>query len=437
MLRGQRREGDERLMKGHRKQFSMIVALVMLMVAVLPSVVYADEQCDTAGNKPTCTCFKELESKVEDGKGYFLSDITKIVKEEIKTASQDLFEAFTGNSNYQAAVSAAAMLMVVVYAVGFMIGVVQASFGQVLKRLVTLGIVFTVISPDGWDFFSRYASSFFNDGVDELVGGVIEIATGIPYTVGDSPFIAIDGIAQYVVSPDMIVAILGSTIGGGPYGLAMGFILGAAFTGLIKLLIDGLRIYAVTYLLRALLIGLAPVFIVFLFFEKTKSLFSSWVNALVNQSLQPILFFTFISFFVVLLETATLDMLGGKELCWTEYTNAQGTQNKKAGWRFTLPNSNYVNIDKNTWQGALSCALEGKGGCEEFPISILDLLTFLILVTVATQFARVVERIAQDISNAMVSLGHDTKAQMNKEESPGGHDSHNPNVGGAPPTKKR
>jgi type IV secretion system protein VirB6 len=423
-------------MKLLRKHCFLLIATVMMAAALLPAPAFADDKCDNVDNKPTCTCFKELESKVKSGEEYILSDITKEIKEIIKDASKDLFEAFTGSAEYQAAVSAAATLMILVYAAGFMIGVVQASFGQVLKRLVILGIVFSIISPGGWNFFSQYAASFFNDGVDELIGGVLEIGTGIPYNTGDSPFVAIDGIAQYVASPDMIVAILGSTIGGGPYGLAMGFILGAAFTGLIKLLIDGLRIYAVTYLLRALLIGLAPIFVVFMFFEKTKSMFSSWVNALVNQSLQPILFFTFLSFFVVLLETATLDMLGGKELCWTEYTSVQGTQNKKSGWRFTLPNSNYVNIDKATWDGALSCKLEGKGGCEDFPINILDLLTFLILVMVATQFAKVVENIAQDISNAMVSLGHDTRMVMGKDSVLSNQGALNENAGNAPPKKR-
>ena len=419
-------------MKRLGKQLLVGIAIMMMAMTALPRAAYADDKCDNVDNKPTCTCFKELEAKVGGGDAYILSDITKKVQDIVKDASKDLFEAFTSSPAYSATVTAAGTLMILIYAAGFLIGIVQPSFGQILKRLAMMGIVFAVISPGGWVFFSQYVADFFNKGTDDLIGAVMEIGTGIPYVSGDSPFIAIDGIAHYVASPDMIVAILGSTIGGGPYGLAMGAILGAAFLGLLKLLVDGLRIYAVTYILRALLLGLAPVFIVFLFFEKTKGFFSSWVNALVNQSLQPILFFTFLSFFVVMLETATKDMLGGKELCWTEYKNVQGTQNKKAGWRFTLPDSNYVDIDESTWQGALSCKLAGNPNCEEFPIDILNLLMFLILVAVATKFAGVVQHISQDISNAMVSLGHDAKMQMGKDGASGGMGSRNRNAGNAP-----
>jgi type IV secretory pathway VirB6-like protein len=411
------------------KQWVVVVVVAVMAMTALPRVAYADDDCDSNKNKPTCTCFKGIEAKIKSGDEYILSEITVKVKEIIVGASQDLFKAFTENAAYESAVYVAATLMIIVYAVSFMFGVVQASFGQVLKKLVTIGIIFTLISPGGWNFFNDYVVSFFNQGVDDLIGGVLEIGTGIPYSPGDSPFVAIDGIAQYVASPDMIVAVLGSTIGGGPYGLAMGAILGASVFGLIKLLIDGLRIYAVTYLLRALLLGLAPVFIVFLFFEKTKGLFASWINALVNQALQPILFFTFLSFFLVLLQTAATDMLGGSELCWTETESVMGTQNKKSTWKFKIKGSNFVDMDESTWQGTLSCKLRGDPDCPEFPINILDLLTFLILVAVATKFGAVVDNIAQDISNATVSLGHDAKMLMHdtSKDNP----SPNKNTGGA------
>jgi type IV secretory pathway VirB6-like protein len=228
-----------------------------------------------------------------------------------------------------------------------------------------------------------------------------------------------DSLAKFVLSPDMIIAVLGATLASGPYGLMMGGMLGLATVGLLKLLITGLKTYAVSFIVRAVLLGLAPVFIVFLLFEKTKQLFTSWLNVLIALSLQPILFFTFISFFLVMMVSASKDMLGGNELCWTEYAGAAGTTNKLSGWRFKMKGENAPSTEEWTWEGALSCKFKGKTTdgkpCPPFPINILDLLSFLILVYVAQRFADVVDNIANDIASTAVNLGVDARQQLQAE----------------------
>ncbi len=390
-------------MRQRFKQWVLGSMVALLATIALPSVAYAD--CNKDPNKPVCTCFSELEPKLDAGEQYILSNVTSFIQDVIATASENLFYGFTDSPAYQGALIAAATLMVTFYAIGFMIGVVQASFAQVLKRLIMLGLIFTAISPTGFDFFSDYVVRFFNDGTDELIGGVMEISTGIPYTLGDSPFIAIDGIANYIISPDMIIAVLGTFLGGGPFGLAMGAILGAAVLAMIKLLIEALRIYAVSYILRALLLGVAPVFFAFMMFEKTKPLFNSWVSALVNLSLQPILFFTFLSFFIVLMSSATRDMLGGQELCWVEYQNVQGSEVKRSGWRFVTSGNDFADVTEKDWQGSIACKLAKGSDCKESDLNIINLLTFLLLVYVGSKFGAVVNDIAQDIAGASVTLG--------------------------------
>jgi hypothetical protein len=379
---------------------------MMVALAVLPRAAYAD--CtNTDPNKPVCTCFEDLEPKLDAGDDYILSNISSFIQDVIVTATEDLFYAFTDSIAYQNALMAVATLMVIFYAIGFMIGVVQASFAEVLKRLILIGLVFTAISLTGFDFFSQYVVTFFNDGTDELIGGVMEISTGIPYTHGDSPFVAIDGIASYIISPDMIIAVLGAMMSGGPFSLGMGALLAIAVMAMLKLLIEALRIYAVSYILRALLLGVAPIFFAFLFFQKTKPLFMSWVSALVNLSLQPIIYFTFLAFFITLISSATRDMLGGQELCWVEYQNVSGTENKRAGWRFMTAGSSFPDVSEYDWQGAIACKLSDGGDCREFPFNIIDLLTFMLLVYVGSKFGAVTNDIAQDIANANISLGNE------------------------------
>lgn len=390
----------------------------------------------------TCTDFASLNAEAANpSKPGLLTNITTYIKNVVGNATKQLYTAFTGSSAYKNAVSAAITLMIVIFGVAFLIGVVQVSFGQVLIRLIKVGVILTLISPGGWQFFSDYAVKFFNDGTDELIGVVMEIGTGVPFT--GKPFAQLDGLATVVLSPDMIIAILGSTFNTGPYGIMMGGLLSFGVVGLITMLIKGLQLYALTFVVRSLMLGVAPIFIVFLLFDKTKQLFSGWLNVMVFLSLQPILYFTFISFFLVMLTTATTNMMGGNELCWTQYKGVQGSQNKIAFWRFKDKDNNFATVDEFDWGGEISCRLNGgkhpKTGkpCKEFPLNIIDLLSFLILVYVAGKFSEVTRQISSEISNSFVNLDTQAKSELGKIGSAGGSTDANPTAGGQAKTTGR
>lgn len=434
---------------------SMFLALgALLFLTGVPTFSWADASCPAKNPDDKCTSFCQLATTINNPQPGILTNINNYIKEVIsgdgtqQGASEKLFSAFTGNSNYQNAVMAAATLAVTILGVAFAIGIMQASFGQLLKRLFVIGIIFTVISPNGWSFFSEYVVHFFADGTDELIGDVMSIGTGIPYAPGQSPFLAIDGIANYIISPDTIIAIVGATFSGGPYGGFMGFLLGWCFMGFLKMLIEALRVYAVSYILRALLFGVAPIFIAFLLFEKTKPMFVAWVNALVNFSLKPVLYFTFLSFFLVLISSATKDMLGGAELCWQEFQHTTGGPSLRAGWRFTAatynPNNNNQGATKSapvtgepSWNGFMSCVVSGEK-CSEFPINVLDLLSFVILISIAMKFGSVVDNISSEISNSFVGVGQQAKMDIFGKGSSGasGGGGGDPNPGAAGQVRK-
>lgn len=403
-----------------KHRFMIALAALLLthtMVMAVPTTAYAQvavpvaPAATPATGMPQCTDFKGSKEAAfgsptgtnptgsEDG---LLTEIYKYIKEIVSDSTERLYQSFINNNAYKSAVFGAMTLMIVIFGVGFVIGVIQPSFGQVLVRLIKLGIIITLISPGGWAFFNHYMVSFFNDGTDEFVKGVTAIGTGVAAPAGASPFYQFDKLAAFLIQPDTIVAIMGSTFAGGPYGMMMGGLMIIAFAGFISLLVKALRIYAVSYVARALILGLAPIFFVFLLFEKTKQLFSTWLNALLSLSLQPILLFTFLSFFMVLIESASRDMLS-TEFCWTEYKSGEGTTNKWAFWRPTDKDGNAIK-DEMTWKGTLECIAKGDKDCKEFPINIIDILSFLVLIYLAQRFATVIERVANELANTYISL---------------------------------
>lgn len=386
---------------------ALTAALMMLSAWPLHTAQAADPSAVAESAK--CTNFADRAQQLnsnEPPKDGLLTEIYTEIKATVGQSTQQLFNAFTSNKNYQDALFWAASLMVTFYAVAFTMGVVQASFQQALMRLIKFSVVLTLASPGGWDFFSQYVVNFFQNGTDELIQDVQFIATGISPGDSTSPFYALDRTANFLFNPDTIIAILGA-IGAGPYGLMMGGLMAICIFGFVKLILNALRVYAVAFVARAIMLGLAPLFFIFLMFERTKGLFTAWVNALVNFSLQPILLFTFLSFFIVLIESASRDVMG-TEFCWTEFNSFQGGITQLAYWRPVDKSTGSPFRDQMTFAGSMSCILSDPSNlnrkCPEFPVNIIDLLTFLVLVFVAQRFADVVEKISADLSNSVALL---------------------------------
>ena len=404
----------------HLKQLFFAFSLVLCMgLVALPSMARADDTTTpvSQSQNEVCTSFADSAKKMDDNStdpnGGMLTNIYTFIKTTVNDATQKLFSAFTSDSGYQNALAAAITLMVLFYAVGFTIGVVQPSFQQVLIRLAKIGVITGVCSPSGWQFFSDNVVKFFQEGSDQLITGVQAIGMGVAPPPGvDSPFYALDKLAGFLIQPDTLIAILGSVFAGGPFGLTMGALFSIALFGFFNLLFKTLKVYAISFVARAMVLGVAPIFFVFLLFDKTKGLFIAWVNTLVNLSLQPILMFTFLSFFLVMIESASKDMLGA-ELCWHDFKNMESGVNHLSFWRWVDPKTHASTTGDMTWNGSLECLLPGNQKCPEFPVNIVDVLSFLILVYLAQRFADVVDRISAELSNATVGLDTQGKLDLN------------------------
>lgn len=415
----------------HPRRWIMMLMLALFMATAFAAVPVGTSSAwaqsdpaatpsDDSNSGDVCTDIRgNYERSEESDKPGLLSEIYNFIKDVVGEATEKLFSAFTDNDAYQSAVGAAMVLMLVFFGIAFTIGIVQASFQQVLVRMIKLGLIAAVVSPGGWEFFSNYAVKFFMDGTDDLVKGVMAIGTGVTAGPDDTPFYQLDKLAEFLIQPDTIIAIMGATFAGGPYGMMMGGLLVIASWGFLQLLIKALKTYAVTFVARSLLLGVAPIFIVFLLFDRTKQMFTSWLNALISMSLTPILLFTFLSFFMVLIQSAAKDMMSA-ELCWTEFAASEGTTNKPAFWRFKDPKTGELQTSKLTWEGSISCLIEGKSKdgkeCPEFPMNIIDILSFLILVYIAQRFSDVIDRMANELSNTFISLDAGSKIDefMNK-----------------------
>lgn len=358
-----------------------------------------------------------------------LTEIETYLKQLVDEAMVKLYNAITGDGRFTSAVTGALTLFIIIFGIAFMIGLVQLTYGQVLVRIFKIAIIVAVTSPMGWSFFNDTAVKFFRDGSDDIIRHVISQTSGMGGGGGGggggsgSPvFTELDKIAQNVIKPETIAKVL-AAVTTGPYGLAMGGLMMIATVAFIKLLVDALKTYAISYVARALLFGLAPFFIVFLLFERTKNYFTTWVNAVLNFSLQPVLLFIMLAFMMSLIDQAAKDMLG-TEVCWAEFQGSEGSPNKMQFWRFAQ--NGQVDPSEYDWQGQVSCQVGAGGGggggggggaggggnCKPFPIDIVDILSFVFLIFLASRFAQAIEPITAQLTQIYLTLDHGSRMEQ-------------------------
>lgn len=382
-----------------------IAMMAMLAVAVLcmaPDAYAGGGGGGGGGGNANANCTDEF-PQAQNSEG-ILTQIVDYIKEIIMQATQDLFQGIVGHPSFINALNAAFAIFVTLYGVMFMFGIVPLSLGQASVRLFKFGVILSVVNVgSGFGFFSNTAIRFFNDGTDELISALISIATGdssgTSYSASGSPqpFRQLDGIVQEILSSKMMVSIIGSFLNG-PSGLMMGGLLTIGIIAFVQTIIKALKIYCLSLIAKALLFGLAPIFFGFMLFERTKNMFMGWVNQVVNFSLQPLLMFAFISFFIILLQSSAENILG-VAWCWTAMDVKVGSPISTHWWR---PKE----FGTTDWTplGPANCLKGGGSNCPDFPISVVDTLAFLILAHLAYRFSDVVQSIATEIASSTLIL---------------------------------
>lgn len=330
-----------------------------------------------------------------------LQDIITLVYDALDGVWENLYDGIAQSPNYQNAIFASLTLYLIFYAVGFLFGFVPAVFGQALLRLIKIGVIFIVISPEGLLYFRDIVVHFFADGTDYLIRLMIDIGSGNLYNIGSgpgAPFEILENIMRKVFSPKMFIIVVGS-LTTGPYGPIMAMALGWSIFNVFLMILRAMEVYLLSLVIRTLLFGLAPVFFGFMLFDRTKHIFMGWINQLVNFSLQPIFLFAFLAFFTIMLEGAVDDIVDGVDLCYTKMEHVGKTPYDVQHWRFKVDEGPYEG--EWTYKGCVVGT-----GCENkpFPITVYSILLVVILAYIGIKMSSVVVQIAADMAQSSLRL---------------------------------
>ncbi|QMV46163.1 conjugal transfer protein TrbL [Wolbachia pipientis] len=228
--------------------------------------------------------------------------VKKKVNDFISSAINNIFDFVTGGfkdnveDSYRGyikgllqGVRALLTLYVIFTVVGYMLGTIQLSKFDFVVRMFKIAFIAFAFSDKSWELFGTTLSKLFVDGstylVDSFSGYVGE---------GGKKFAFLDLTAGVLFTGETWLKFL-SLMLSGPFGfIAFLAILYATFM-FLKCIISATLKYVISTVLVAFLLSLTPLFIVFILFQQTKSLFDNWIKTLAHVAVQPVILFSSLS----------------------------------------------------------------------------------------------------------------------------------------------
>jgi type IV secretory pathway VirB6-like protein len=382
-----------------RSSFLAIVSIIaMLTCILLPQAGFAQAAV------PHGTCTTDPQFVIPSpapGKG-LISVIVVEIQKVLNAVSSALFTQIITDGGFIQTLQALATLYVLFYGIMFTFGMVQITLFDFSIRMIKIGLIGLLLSPTAWFWFNDYVVKFFNAGTDDWINQISAAVLNVPVLQNAPPFYVIDTALSKAVSAKMAVTLMAMFFTP-PYGPMFGLLLAFGLGTFIRAVLTAAWVYLMSLILKALLFGIAPIFLSFLLFVRTRYLFDGWLNQIVNATLQPILLFTFLGFFVKLLEVA-IDNVLVTPVCWTEWAESmRGTPFSVHYWRFTLCNV-AGGAKCEPYGGAWSFDGPQSAKGPIFPIDILGILVLVMLADLCSRFNSIVILIASDLASASTNI---------------------------------
>ena len=386
----------------------------------------------------TCTTDPQFDVPIPDPGEGLISTIIVDIQGVLSQVSSALFEQIVNDGGFKYTLQALATLYIAFYGILFTFGMVQITLFDFSVRMIKIGLIVLLMSNGAWSFFNDTVAQFFNGGTDEWINtvsnAVLSGGSNAPLPPGTKPFHVIDQALTKAVSAKMAVTLMAMFFTP-PYGPIFGLLLVLGISTFVRAILTAAWVYLMSLILKALLFGIAPIFLSFLLFVRTRYLFDGWLNQIVNASLQPILLFTFLAFFVQLISTA-LDNIMITPVCWTEWAESlRGSPFSMHYWRFALCTGNEP---CEPYGGSWSFSGPQTAQGPIFPIDILGILVLVMLADLAARFNSIVTSIASDLAGAATNLStmQGALGEWFKKTNTAGRTPDGGGVGGALPSNR-
>ncbi len=253
-----------------------------------------------------------------------LNPLFEGLKTKIRNASITIFKNITcyqgiggaGNcTNFFNYIKGILSIYIMFYGAMFLLGMVKITQTDIVIRVIKVAFVSGLMNDKTFYFFNNYVFDFVTGFSDAIISNISGYSLFSGSTTISNPFMFMNEVFTKIFFSATFAAQMMALLSMGMNGVIY-FILLFVCLGIV--IIVGFRaiaVYLMAYFAIAVLIGIAPLFLTFILFEKTRYLFDNWVKFTFRYMIEPTIMLAGI---IVLTQLFTifLDYVIGYSVCW-------------------------------------------------------------------------------------------------------------------------
>ena len=215
-------------------------------------------------------------------------ELVKPIREKFNELSKTIYHKLISNIALQNIARSMMVVYIIIYGLMFLAGAVQITVTDIVTRVLKIGVIVALFSETSWLFFSTYLFNVFVDGADYLMSTIIGIAskTGNVFAFIDPIF---DKYTNKTIWGLLFIQLLQIHNGVAFFAILTIFAILIFFKATIEVVVT----YILAFLSLAVMISLAPFFIILILFERTKNMFDNWISTMFSFMMQPTLLLIF------------------------------------------------------------------------------------------------------------------------------------------------
>lgn len=212
--------------------------------------------------------------------------------------------------NFFQVIRALLVAYIMIFAIFFLLGMVQVDYYDFIQRIIKIIIIGGLISGKTFDFFNNYIFNIIFGFTDSLMNS----AVFFPTTDGSTGIGAFTKAIFTTLGQDIFQIQLLAMLGTGFTGIIMMILIIISLVLFLISLINLMVVTLVSYFFVQVLLGMTPIFLIFILFKPTQHIFQKWATYIIAYLFEPVILFMGIAIFAKLF-MIYLDYVLGYSVC--------------------------------------------------------------------------------------------------------------------------
>ena len=218
-------------------------------------------------------------------------------------------------TNFFSYIKAILTLYIMLYGASFLLGIVKINQTDLVIRVVKISIVAGLLNDSTFEFFNSYVFDFVTGFSDNIISNMSGYSMFSGATSVSNPFMFLNEVMSKIFLSSTFSAQMMAMLSMGFGGLIYFILVFVTICIIVVVLLKAIAIYLMAFMAIAVLIGLAPLFLTFILFERTWYLFDHWLKFMFRYMLEPVIMLAGIIILTQLF-TIYLDQVVGYSVCW-------------------------------------------------------------------------------------------------------------------------